>query len=116
MSYRKIHCQTDIKEFFPCFFSSFMVSGLTFKSFIQVNFLKDFIYLFLERGKGKEKEGNIKVWLPLTHPLLGTWPTTQACTLAGNPTSDPLVCRPALNPLSHTSQAWLKLIFVKSVR
>ena len=36
--------------------------------------------------------------------LLGTWPTTQACALTGNRTSDPLVRRPALNPLSHTSQ------------
>ena len=38
-------------------------------------------------------------------PLTGvTWPTTQACVLTGNWTSDPLVCRLALNPLSHTSQ------------
>ena len=30
-------------------------------------FLKDFVYLFLERGEGREKERqrNIKVWLPL---------------------------------------------------
>ena len=44
------------------------------------------------------------MWLPLMHPLLGTWPTTQACALTGNRTSDPLVLRPALNPLSYTSQ------------
>ena len=37
-------------------------------------------------------------------PLLGTWPATQACALMGNQTGDPLVRRPALNPLSHTSQ------------
>ena len=42
--------------------------------------------------------------LPLTHPTLGTWPTTQACALTGTQTGDPLVLRPALNPLSHTSQ------------
>ena len=37
-------------------------------------FLKDFIYLFLERQerREKERERNISVWLPLTHPLLGT--------------------------------------------
>ena len=28
--------------------------------------------------------------------------TTQACALAGNRTGDPLVHRPAFNPLSHT--------------
>ena len=37
-------------------------------------------------------------WLPLTHPQLGTWPTTQACALTGNPTGDLLVHRPALIP------------------
>ena len=61
-----------------------------------------------EKEKGerreKERERNINVWLPLTHPLLGTWPTTQACALTRNQTSNPLVHRPALNPLSHTSQ------------
>ena len=69
-------------------------------------FFKDFIYLFLERGEGREKdrEGNISVWLPLTCPLLGTWPTAQACALTGNRTGDPVVHRLALNPLSHTSQ------------
>ena len=41
----------------------------------------------------------------LSHtPLLGTWPATQACALTGNRTSDPLVRRPVLNPLSHSSQ------------
>ena len=67
---------------------------------------KDFIYLFLERGEGmeKEKERNISVWLPLMHPQTGTWPTTQAHALTGNRTGDSLVHRPALNPLSYTSQ------------
>ena len=62
-------------------------------------FYEDFIYLFLERG-----ERNISVWLLLMHPQLGTWPATWAYALTGNQTSDPLVCRPVLNPLSHTSQ------------
>ena len=35
---------------------------------------------------------------------LGTWPTTQARALTGNQTSNLSVCRPALSPLSHTSQ------------
>ena len=71
-------------------------------------FKKDFIYLFPDRGEGKEKEKererNISVWLPLACPLLGTWPATQACSLTGNQTSNHLGCRPAPNPLSHTSQ------------
>ena len=46
------------------------------------------------------------MWLPLVHPQLGTWPATQACALTGNQTGDSLVHRPALNPLSHTSQGF----------
>ena len=42
-------------------------------------FFKDFIYLFLQRREGseKERERNINVWLPLTCSLLGTWPATE---------------------------------------
>ena len=49
-------------------------------------FFKDFVYLFLDKGewKEKERERNISLWLPLMRPLLGTWPTTQACALTGN--------------------------------
>ena len=34
------------------------------------------MYLFLERGDGREKERerNINVWFPFAHPLLGTGP------------------------------------------
>ena len=69
-------------------------------------FKKDFIYLILDRGEGREeeRERNINVWLPFTYPLLGTWPTMQACALTGNQTSNLLVRRPAFYPLSHTSQ------------
>ena len=83
---------------------------LSLRSFFFLRFYlqkkKDFIYFFLEseEGREKERERNIKVWLPLICPQLGTWPITQACALTGNQTSDPLVCRQALNPLSHTSQ------------
>ena len=81
---------------FPCFHFFFPL------------LLKRFIYLFLEMGEGREKERerNIRVWLPLMHPLLGTWPTTQACALTGNRTSDPLLYRLVLNPLSHTSHGF----------
>ena len=70
------------------------------------------ICLFLERGEGREKERerNINVCLPLTCSLLGTWPTTKACALTGNQTSDHLVLRLALNPLSHTSQGCCGLL------
>ena len=68
-------------------------------------FFKDFIYLFLDRGEGREKgrESNISVWLPLGSPLLGTWPTTQAHAPTGSCTRNHLGLRLALDPLSHTS-------------
>ena len=46
--------------------------------------------------------------------FLLTWPATQACARTGNQTSDPLVCSPALNPLSRTSQGWL-VLFSKNI-
>ena len=72
-------------------------------------FFKDFIYLFLDTGERweEERERNINVWLPLLCPPLGTWPTTQGCALTGNRTCDPLLCRLALNPLSHTGEVEL---------
>ena len=65
----------------------------------------DLIYLFLERGneREKEREGNID-WLPLTCPQLGSWPTTQVCSLTRNQTGKLSIHQLVLNPLSHTSQ------------
>ena len=63
-------------------------AGGNFVSVIILLKKKDFIYFFLDRGEGREKERerNIRVWLPLTRPPLGTWPATQACALTGNRT------------------------------
>ena len=74
---------------------------------------KDFIHLFLERGEGKEeeRERNISEWLPLTCPLLGTWPTTQACALTGIRTGNPLVRSPTLYPLSYASQGRTSVLY-----
>ena len=84
----------------------FLEDNLQILILFYIYISQDFIYLFLDREEGREKESerNINVWLPFTHPLRGTWPTTQACALTGNQTGDPLVRRLALNPLSHTSQ------------
>ena len=63
-------------------------------SFYQLFKKKDLIYLFLERGEGREKERE-------RHPCPGYCvshcPATQR-------TVDLSVRRPVLSPLSHTSQ------------
>ena len=61
---------------------------------------KIFVFTYFQRQERREKHQ----WLPLTHPLLGTWPSTQACALTGNQTNDLLVHRLVLDPQSHTSQ------------
>ena len=96
--------------FIFCVFSS---SG----GFIKKLFLKIlFIYFFRERGKEREREErNINVWLLLPRPLYGTWPATQARALIGNPSGDSLVHRPALNPLSYTSQGYKETFYQAKV-
>ena len=70
-------------------------------------FKKDFIYFEREDKGGRKRGRETAICGCLSHaPHWGTWPTTQACALTGNGTSDPFVRRPALNPLSHTSQGY----------
>ena len=70
-------------------------------------FLKIF-YSFIFREREKEGERNISVWLPLTCPLLGTWPATQALTELN---WRPFGSQAVFNPLSHTSQGLYFLFF-----
>ena len=66
-----------------------------------------FIYFFRE-GKGwRKRERNINVWLPLSCPYLGTWPT---CALTGNRTGDLSLCKTILSQLSHTSQGQKRVL------
>ena len=67
---------------------------------------KDYIYLFLERGEGREKERerNINAWLPLVRPLLGTWLATQAYALDWESNQLPFDLQAGTQTLSHTSQ------------
>ena len=81
---------------------------------LSCSFFKKRFYLFIFReGKGERKRGRETSMCGCFSrtPPLGTWPAIQACALTGNRTGDPLVCRPVLNPLSHTSQGLL--IFLK---
>ena len=69
-----------------------------------------FIYLFLERGEGREKERDRNINVPEKHQSIVSHMLPTA-DLARNPACAdresnlrPLVRRLALNPLSHTSQ------------
>ena len=72
----------------------------------EEDFFLKILFIFEDRGR----EGETLVCeryidrLPLSHPQMGTWPTTQPCALTGNRTGDLLVPRWVLNPLSHTSK------------
>ena len=94
--------------------SGVTVTNLTVKmlycSFTSI-FKRFYLFIFRQKWREGEREKSINVWLPLMRPLLGTLPTTQECALIGNQTSDPLVCRPSLNPLSHTSQSIILLFY-----
>ena len=62
---------------------------------------------FRQRGREGDREGEKHQCVVASHtPPIGdlTWPTTQACALTGNRTSDSLVHRLVINPRSHTSQ------------
>ena len=78
-----------------------------FKRYFFHFFLKILFIYFYRKGTG-QREGEKYPCVVASHtPPAGTWPTTQACFLTGNQTGDPLVHRPALSPLSHTSQGSL---------
>ena len=73
--------------------------------FILLVLKKDFMYLFLERGEGREKEGERNINVVAFHVA----PTGDpACNPGMCPdwesNQQPFVSQPALNPLSYTSQ------------
>ena len=74
------------------------------------------MYLFLDRGKGKEKEmeRNINVWLPLMQPYWGPGPQPRHVPQLGIELVDPLLRSPALNPLNHTLQGENCFFFLNS--
>ena len=83
--------------------------------FLCILFFKDFIYLFLERGEGweKERERNINAWTSLVCPPTGDLARNPGMCPDQNRTGDPLVCMLALNPLSYTSQG-LCILFIRN--
>ena len=73
-------------------------------------FLKCCIYLYRGKQGGRKRGRGTSMWetniyqLSFTYTPTRDWATTQRCALTGNWTSDLLVCRMMLNPLSHSTQ------------
>ena len=74
-------------------------------TYIFCKIFKFIIFIFREGG-GRKRGREVSMFgcLPCAPPPPGTCPSTQACVLTGTRTDDPLVCRLAPNPQSHTSQ------------
>ena len=81
--------------------SSLLLSALPFFFFF---FKRFYVFIFRERG-GRETEGEKHLWLPLVDPQVGTWPTAQTYTVTRSQTSNLMICKLTLSPLSHTSQS-----------
>ena len=82
-----VRCQLCQTHCFCCFHCTGPDPYNTSDMDMMILTFRDFTYLFIFRegeGREKEREININVWLPLMHPLLDLWPTTQACALTGN--------------------------------
>ena len=68
-------------------------------------FLKDFIHLFLDRGEGREEEGEKHQYVVASHaPSIGDLAFNPGMRPDPDLTGDLLVHRPMLNLQSHTSQ------------
>ena len=102
--------------FIHCFTLNIFVHFLNYVqfpySFLITSFFKDFVYIFLERGEGRQRKREKHNFGCLLHiPQLG---------LAHNPgmcpdwESDlwPLLCRPALHQLSHVGQGSENIILM----
>ena len=72
-------------------------------------FFKDFIYLFLERGREGENQCVVASCAPPTGDLARNPGVTV------NRTGDSLVLRPALSPLSHTARACFQIFIITCI-
>ena len=83
----------------PCYyghFIGFLLLLTLFKRFYL------FIFIFRQRGREGEREGEKHQCVVASHASpTGDSAATQACALSGNWTSNPLVHRLALDPLTH---------------
>ena len=76
-------------------------------------FLRFYLFIFREEKAGRQSGRETSMCgCFLCAPQLGTWPATQACALTENWTSDPLVCRLALNLWATPARAFSKIFIL----
>ena len=97
-----------------CIFKNFFNKEVSMKKWCAKLFKIFYLCIFRERERGEERERNINVWLPLDCPLLGTWPTIQACALTENWTSDSLLCSQLTEPHQPGLMCWI-FTYVKNI-
>ena len=98
-------CSQYIKPNVYAFWKSILDRNKQRYLFIYLfTYFKDFIYLFLERGEGREGKHQCKINIDQLLPQPGTEPATQACALTRNPTGNLSLCETMPSRLSHTSQ------------
>ena len=79
-------------------------------SVVTIYFLRLLIYLFLDRGEGREKEKkrNITVWLPLAYPAPGNLACNSGVCPDWESNQEPFGWQAGAQSLRHTSQGFLK--------
>ena len=87
------------------------------KKFRYFSFLflkRIYLFIFRHRGRGAKGEEKHQCVAASHAPPTGDPLTAQEGGLTGNSTNNPLLCRQAFNPVSHTSQgffSFLKIVF-----
>ena len=75
--------------------------------FVSFIFLRFYLLVFRKRGREGKREGEKHHCVVAVHAPPARDLACNPGALTGNWTSDPLIHRPALNPLSHTNQGYV---------
>ena len=99
--------------FLPSCIFTFLKNYRLISLFCFLFFLK-ILFIFRERGRRREREGNISVWLPLACPQMGNLACNPGMCPDWETNQQRFGSQASTNPLSHTRQGSLFyfLIFI----
>ena len=110
----EVSSQKNIDKFISFLWLVFFFSCFSFLNKC-ILFLKFYLFIFRQRGREGERETSMCGCLSCTR-YWGLGPQPRRVLLTWNWTVDILVCRLALNPLSHTSQCSLVFLYLKLIK